>query len=94
MPTGDICQKWNIYRCLYFRTNNDVYSEKNSDVITIKLNICQKWNICQEWDICDMPKMEYSLGRWCLFSENGDAITGQKGVKKRSKMDKKGSKNG
>ena len=34
--------------------------------------------ICQEWDFCDMPKMEYSLERWRLFSENGDAITGQK----------------
>ena len=31
-------------------------------------NICQKWNIVWEW--------------WRLFSENGDAITGQKGVKK------------
>ena len=32
-----------------------------------------------------MPKMEYSLGMWRLFSENGDVITGQKEVKKRSK---------
>ena len=76
-----ICQKWNIYRCLQFGVNSDVLFRENSDVITIKLNICQKWNICQQWDICDMPKMEYSLGLWRLFSENGDAITGQKLIK-------------
>ena len=44
---------WSKQRCLF---------SENGDVITIKLNICQKQNICQEWDICDMPKMEYSLG--------------------------------
>ena len=76
MPRGNICQEWNIYRCLYFRTNNDVYSEKNSDVITIKLNIFQKWNICQEWDFCDMPTENIVWEWWCLFSENGDVITG------------------
>ena len=71
-----ICQKWNIYRCLQFGVNSDVLFRENSDVITIKLNIFQKWNIyqewdfcdiltgniCQEWDICDMPRVEYSLG--------------------------------
>ena len=24
MPTGNIFQKWNIYRCLQFRANDDV----------------------------------------------------------------------
>ena len=60
-----ICQEWdicdmptgNIYRCLQFGVNSDVLFRENSDVITIKLNICQKWNICQEWDICDMPRV-------------------------------------
>ena len=33
--------------------------------------ICQEWNIVGEW--------------WRLFSENGDAITGQKRVKKGQK---------
>ena len=61
MPTG------NIYRCLQFGVNSDVLFRENSDVITIKLNICQKWNIVWE--------------RWRLFSENGDAITGQKLIK-------------
>ena len=42
-----------------------------------------------------MPKMEYSLGMWRLFSENGDAITGQKKkVKKGEKKVKKRSKKG
>ena len=66
MPTG------NIYRCLQFGVNSDVLFRENGDVITIKLNICQ------EWDFCDMPRVEYSLGMWRLFSENGDVITGQK----------------
>ena len=51
MPTG------NIYRCLQFGVNSDILFRENNDVITIKLNICQKWNINQEWDFCDMPRV-------------------------------------
>ena len=71
-----ICQKWNIYRCLQFGVNSDVLFRENSDVITIKLNICQKWNICQEWDFCDILTGNIVWEWWRLFSENGDAITG------------------
>ena len=83
MPKWNIYQEWdicdmptgNIYRCLQFGVNSDVLFRENSDVITIKLNICQ------EWDICDMPTGNIVWEWWRLFSENGDAITGQKLIK-------------
>ena len=62
--------KIDFYRCLQFGVNSDVLFRENSDVITLKLNICQKWNICQEWDICDMPTG--NIYRCLYFRTNND----------------------